>query len=490
MMAAYSLSILMNSKLFTTLLFCLSICSLSYLNAQNRIGTGEVNELYQQLCAACHGKDLEGGLGLSLLDDEWKHGSSDEALTMSIKNGFPELGMVAYGSTLSDNQIRSLVIYIKERRQQILTEKTAEKLKPQGGIFKTEKHDYKLEKIGEADGILWSIDFMPDNRMLVTQRDGVLWVFDHYGNKTRIAGTPNVWQHGQGGLMEAKLHPDYEENGWIYLGYSENIGAEERGRDAGMTAIVRGRIENNRWVEQESIFHVPGEFHTSAGVHFGTRFVFQDGYLFFPIGDRGRQDQAQDISRPNGKVHRIYDDGRIPEDNPFFNEPNAYKTIWTFGNRNPQGLDAHPITGELWSTEHGPRGGDEANWIRRGRNYGWPVITYGMNYNGTPITDMTHMVGMEQPLHYWLPSIAVCGIEFYTGNQFDGWTNDLFVAGLASQELHRMRIENNELIEHEIVLKNEGRIRDITTGPDGTIYVLLTSRSPKFGEIYKMVPSS
>ncbi|MGE9292617.1 MAG: PQQ-dependent sugar dehydrogenase, partial [Puniceicoccales bacterium] len=222
-----------------------------------------------------------------------------------------------------------------------------------------------------------------------------------------------------------------------------------------------------------------------SGAHFGTRFVFKDGYLFFSMGDRGKQNMAQDVTRPNGKIHRIHDDGRIPEDNPFVDKPDAWPTIWTYGNRNPQGLDAHPITGALWETEHGPRGGDEVNLIRKGINYGWPVITYGMNYSGTPITDKTHAPGMEQPKHYWVPSIAVCGIDFYEGELFPNWKNNLFAGGLASNELHRIVInDDNEVVKDEIVLKGLGRIRDVASAPDGSLMLLLNGPD----KIVKLVP--
>lgn len=455
--------------------------------AQNRIGTGSVNELYQTYCAACHGENLAGGQGGSLVDDYWKHGSSDAEITRSIAAGFPDLGMVPWQGVLDDNQIRSLVIYIREQGQIAKTKETTAKTQPQGGVFSTTHHNFTLEKITQVEDILWSIEFMPDSSILLAQRDGPLWRHAD-GVNHLIEGTPEVWQHGQGGLLEVALHPDYANNGWIYLGYSEHTGAQEDGKDAGMTAIVRGRIKDDQWVDQEDIFRVPAEFHLSSGVHYGTRFVFQDGYLFFSIGDRGRMTMAQDVTKPNGKVHRIFDDGRIPPDNPFAEQPGAFPSLWTLGNRNPQGLDIDPATGMLWATEHGPRGGDEVNLIEPGVNYGWPVITYGMNYNGTPITNETARDGLAQPRHYWNPSIAVCGIDFYEGTAFPGWTGDLLVAGLASQELRRLVIHDGQILEDEIILKGQGRVRDVLSGPDGQLYVALNSRDPNFGELYRLNP--
>ena len=457
------------------------------MSAQNRIGTGTVAELYATYCATCHGANLEGGQGSSLIDSEWKHGASDDAIAKSIASGYPDQGMVAWKDTLTDQQIRSLVIYIREQGQIAAASDRDYRVKPIGGVFASDHHNFRLEKVTEIDDVLWSMAFLPDGSILMTQRDGPVWRYRD-GVNHLVEGTPAVWQNGQGGMLEVALHPDYADNGWIYLGFSETVGAKEADKEAGMTAIVRGRIQNDKWIDQEWIYRVPGQFHTSAGAHYGTRFVFKDGYLFFGIGDRGRQDMAQDITRPNGKIHRIFDDGRIPADNPFVNEPDAIKSIWSYGHRNPQGLDLHPQTGELWETEHGPRGGDETNLIERGLNYGWPQITYGMNYNGTPITNETAREGMEQPKHFWVPSIAVAGIDFYEGDRFPRWKNNLLVSGMASQELHRLVVADGKVIEDEVVLKGQNRVRDVLSGPDGFVYVALNARSPSRGELYRLVP--
>jgi glucose/arabinose dehydrogenase len=463
------------------------VVAIGSVSAQNRIGTGDVAELYKTYCAACHGEHLQGGQGSSLIDAEWTHGSSDAEITKSILEGYPQLGMVPWKDTLTDEQIRSLVIFIREQGQLTAAGELNFKVEPVGGVFASALHNFRLEKVTEVDDILWSMAFMPDASILLTQRDGPVWRHKD-GENHLITGTPEVWQNGQGGMLEVALHPDYATNGWIYLGFSENIGAKENDKESGITAVVRGRIRNDEWVDQEEIFHVPGEFHINSGAHFGTRFVFQDGYLFFSIGERGRQDMAQDVKKPNGKIHRIFDDGRIPPDNPFVDVEGAYPSIWSYGHRNPQGLDLDPRTGKLWETEHGPRGGDEVNLVQRGLNYGWPVITYGMNYNGSPITDATAKEGMIQPIHYWVPSIAVCGIDFYEGDKFPGWKNNLFAGGMASEELHRLVIENDQVVSEEIVLKGQGRVRDVLSGPDGFIYVSLNTRGPNHGTLYRLVP--
>jgi len=467
------------------LLIALAICSQSF--GQSRIGTGSIKDLYVQYCASCHGQNMEGGQGSSLIDDVWKYGASDDAIAKVIREGVPDLGMVPWKGVLTEEQIRSLVIFIREQKHLVESTGILEKVKPLGGVFSTEQHNFRLEKIAEIDDILWSIAFLPDDSILFTQRSGKLWHLKN-GVKTEIKGMPKVRAVSQGGLLEVAPHPDYEKNGWIYLSFSQDAGAKIDGKEASMTAVVRGRIKNNKWVDQEDIFIVPPKFHTIKGGHYGSRFVFDDGYLFFSIGDRQEGDPAQDLTVPHGKIHRIHDDGRVPRDNPFVRQKNAYKSIWAYGNRNPQGMDSHPLTGDLWATEHGPRGGDELNLIQKGLNYGWPVITYGMNYDGTPWTEFTHKDGMEQPAHYWLPSIATAGVDFYEGDGFPEWKYDLLATGMSAEELQRIVIKDRKVVHVETILKKQGRVRDVATGPDGMIYVALNTRSPNTGTLQRLVP--
>jgi glucose/arabinose dehydrogenase/cytochrome c553 len=470
------------------ILFLILFLSVSLqANAQNRTGEGEVRALYDASCAACHGPDLAGGSGSSLLDDEWLHGSSDVAIAATIRNGIPDTEMVAWSSVLSEKQIRSMVIFLREMKMKSGQEQLLADLG--GEVVSAAGYSYMLEELGRGDGILWSIAFLTDGAMLVTQRDGVLWQFKD-GERTEIRGIPEVWQRGQGGLLEVAPHPNYEDNGWIYLSHSEHTGAQERDKDAGMTRIVRGRIVDGRWRDQETLFEVDEIHHTSSGAHYGSRFVFDDGYLFFGIGDRGRMERAQELDRPNGKIYRIRDDGRVPADNPFVDQAGALPEIWSYGHRNPQGLDRDPYTGLLWESEHGPRGGDEINIIEKGKNYGWPLITYGMNYNGTPITDETHREGLEQPQWYWTPSIAVAGIDFYEGDAFPDWKGKLLVSGMASQELHLLTVEDGKVTVDDIIVKGRGRVRDVASGPDGYIYLLLSDGSPRVGRVVRMVPAS
>lgn len=451
------------------------------LFAQNKIGTGAADKLYETYCMSCHGPDLKGGQGNSLLDaSTWKRIGPKLTFLEYVREGDIESGMPPFKDGLSDPQIRSLEIYIDEMRQKSEVRAVEEK----SGLYSAGGYEYRLETVAEDLKIPWSIAFLPDGSVLVAERPGTLrkWKGGKIGEA--IKRTPKVFAKGQGGLLEVAAHPQYSKNGWIYLGFSASDASTSESK-SGMTKIVRGRIQAGEWRDEEVIFEVPPKYHRTSGNHFGTRIVFKDGYLFFGIGDRGAQDQAQDLSLPNGKIHRIHDDGAIPNDNPFINKDDAYPSIWTYGNRNPQGLDAHPLTGEIWESEHGPRGGDEINLIRGGLNYGWPVITYGMNYNGKPITEKTSAPGMEQPAHYWTPSIAVCGIDFYEGDAFPNWKNNLLAGGLASQELQRLVIEGDQVVENEIILKNEGRVRDVATGPDGLIYVVLNGPD----RIARLVPA-
>ena len=287
-----------------------------------------------------------------------------------------------------------------------------------------------------------------------------------------VAGTPTVVSRGQGGLLDVEADPDYPENGWIYLAYSHLAKNE---KDA-MTRVVRGRLSADQltWIDEEVIWEAPDELYVSTRHHYGSRINFgPGGMLFFCIGDRGVRDHAQRLGRPNGKIHRIHPDGAIPADNPFVDVEGAMPSVWSYGHRNPQGMAFHPLTGTLWEAEHGPRGGDELNIIEPGINYGWPHITYGINYSGTVITRERVRPGLQQPVWFWRPSTAVCGIEFYTGDEFPFWRNHLLVASLANKTLRLLNIQDGHVIHEEIILSNRGRIRDAVTGPDGAIYLVM-----------------
>jgi glucose/arabinose dehydrogenase len=449
----------------------LALCLLSTL-AQAR----SADDIYKSFCASCHGPDMSGGLGPSLRDAEWKHGSTDADISRVIKQGVPKVGMPAMEKTVTDADIRALIILIRESAAKAQAPaSTAE-----GAVIEGGGHKFKLEKVASAPGELWSIDFLEPTTLVATQKDGKLWVFKNGERQGPVVGIPEVFSKGQGGLLEVQRHPD-PQSAWIYLTYSDAAAGNA------MTKVVRGKLDGLKWVEQQTIYSADSKFYTDRGHHFGSRMVFQDGYIYFSVGDRGVQDQAQDLSHPNGKVHRLHDDGRVPKDNPHAANAEALPSIWSYGHRNPQGLAVHPQTGDIWEAEHGPRGGDEINRLVKGANFGWPVITYGMNYNGTPITSQTTKAGMEQPKHYWVPSIAISEIDFYTGEPFPKWRHQMLVGSLAKEQLRLVRIQGDQVVSDELLFQDLGRIRDLADGPDGFPYVVLNQNDG--GAIYRLVPA-
>jgi aldose sugar dehydrogenase len=460
-------------------LLSLSI-TVTALHAQPRSG----QEIYMQNCASCHGDRLQGGSAPSMLDDTWRFGGDEATLTRIILKGAVEHAMPAFEGAFSDAEVASLVTYIQEQRARPAMAKVA--VSERSDVIKSEQHSFIIETLAEGLDEPWSLTWLPDGRMLLVEKSGALRIMENGRlSATPIRGTPAVFAESQGGMLEVTLHPNYASNGWIYLAFSHRA-RDSKDREVAMTKIVRGKLRDGAWTDEQEIWTAPLDTYRGGGRHFGCRIAFdKDGYLFFSIGDRGAMNHAQEPERPNGKIHRIHDDGRIPTDNPFVGKAGAIPSLWTLGNRNAQGLTFDPATGILWSTEHGPRGGDELNIIERGRNYGWPLITYGTNYNRTIITKETARPGLEQPVVQWTPSIAVCGIDFYTGGAFPKWKGNLFVAALANKSLRRLVIEGNRVTHQETLLKDISRLRDVGTGPDGYLY-LLYSRP---GQLVRLVPA-
>ncbi len=350
---------------------------------------------------------------------------------------------------------------------------------------RSEKAAFRVETVAEGLENPWAMVKLPDGRFLVTERPGRLRVIENGRLLAEpVEGVPEVWARGQGGLLDIQLHPDYAENGWIYLAFSKPL------PKGALTSVVRGRLKENRLVDVETVFDPPAEDANEKGQHFGTRVVFDDaGHLFFSIGDRGGpatpESPAQQLGNVRGKVHRLNDDGSIPDDNPFVETAGAKPSIWSYGNRNPQGLAIQPGTGRLWESEHGPRGGDELNLIEPGKNYGWPVVTFGINYNGKVISEQTSAPGMTPPVVHWTPSPAVCGMAFYSGKSFPGWEGNLFVTALALKQLIRLELADDKQVAHqEILLKDSGRIRDVRCFDDGFLYVIYDAP----GKIVRLVP--
>ncbi|WP_215225539.1 PQQ-dependent sugar dehydrogenase [Echinicola shivajiensis] len=338
--------------------------------------------------------------------------------------------------------------------------------------------EYKLEVeewCARGLEVPWAIEFVNEHKALVSERNGKLtWLIDGEPDPEQIIGLPKPHTGtSTGGYMDIALDPNYDQNGWIYLAYSQTNGDNAAEDALAMTKVVRGKIKNHQWQNEETLFEVPDPLKVRKGNRWGCRFLFdQGGYLFFSIGDMARAEDSQDPSKATGKVFRIYPDGRIPEDNPFIKIDGALGAVYSLGNRNVQGISMHPETGEIWMTEHGPKGGDELNILKKGANYGWPVITYGIDYDGSIISDKTHQEGMEQPITYWTPSIAVCPAEFVVGELFPAWKNNLLVGALAFQEVRRIVLDNHKVVEQELLIKGKGRVRDLKFGPDGALYIV------------------
>lgn len=315
-------------------------------------------------------------------------------------------------------------------------------------------------------GIPWGFVFLPDESLLITEKRGRLLHVKN-GQRTEIKGLPEITLLGQGGLLDIELHPDYENNGWIYLTYASSDG-EGNGAN---TALMRCKLDKDKLIDQKVLYKANPN--SRRGQHFGSRIEFDnEGYLYFSIGDRGNRDiNPQNIKRDGGKVYRLHDDGRIPASNPYVRERDANKAIFCYGNRNIQGMVKHPETGEIWTHEHGPRGGDEINIVQSGKNYGWPLISYGINYSGTKFTDNTSLPGMEQPLHHWTPSIAPSGMAFVTSDVYPEWKGNLMVGSLKFQYLNRVEIKNNKVVKEEKLVEGIGRVRSVKQGPDGYIYI-------------------
>jgi glucose/arabinose dehydrogenase len=351
-------------------------------------------------------------------------------------------------------------------------------------------HDYRVVTV--ADGLVqpWSIAFLPGGDALITERPGRLRILRQGKLVAQpVEGVPKVFHSGQGGLLEVMPHPDFASNRLLYITYSKPGSTEADSR----TALIRGRFENDRLTDVKEIFDAvsKGRGHYSGKIAFD-----KNGYLFLTLGDRQVPPEgnleahpAQDLTNHHGKVVRLHDDGRVPTDNPFVNRAGARPEIWTYGHRNVQGLAIHPETGDLWADEHGPQGGDELNRIEPGKNYGWPVIGFGVNYTtGLAIHKGTHRDGMEQPVKIWVPSIGISGMMFYTGDKFPQWRGNLFIGGMNGQQLSRLTLTGRRVANEEALVQQMGRIRDIRQGPDGFIYLVTDNREGNPTPIYRLEP--
>ncbi|MEQ8240072.1 MAG: PQQ-dependent sugar dehydrogenase [Cyclobacteriaceae bacterium] len=441
------------------------------------VGDSLTMAIYRNNCGGCHGQNLS-----SFVARDWKYGNDTAEVIASIKDGYPENGMPAYGETLSEAEINSLAVYILNSVEGKTKEMLDDENPDLSGLIESDDMNFRLETLSDQiAGVPWAIVQLPNADLLVTERSGKLYRITNNNELQTITGVPSVNSSGQGGLLDVAIDPDFANNSLVYLSYSKR---NPQNANQQTTAVARGKLAGNALTDMEDIF-IALPYHNTTR-HYGSRMLFdREGYLYVSVGDRGSRDQfPQALDNQIGKVHRLNADGSIPSDNPFVNTSNANNSIYSYGIRNPQGLSLHPVTGDIWEGEHGPQGGDEINILQPGNNYGWPVISYGINYDGTPFTELTEKEGMEQPIHYWTPSIAPCGMDFVDGDFYLGWKNDLLVSSLKFQYLHRLKMDGNKVVGQEELLEDIGRIRDVHMGIDGYIY--LAVEGP--GRVFRLVP--
>jgi len=359
----------------------------------------------------------------------------------------------------------------------------------QAPVYKSALHDFRVVTVADGFEHPWSIAFLPGGDILVTERPGRLRIIrDGRLLPAPVEGVPPVFAVGQGGLLDVVPHPDFESNRLLYLSYSKPLGGQES-----TTAVIRGRFENDRLANVEEIF----EAATRGRGHYGSRLVFDgNGHLFVSVGERMASPSgdleahpAQDLTNHHGTINRLYEDGRVPPDNPFVGRDEVRPEIWSYGHRNPQSLAIHPETGELWEAEHGPQGGDEINRIEPSLNYGWPVIGFGVNYgSGQRIHEGTLREGMQRPVHVWVPSIATSGMMIYDGDAFPEWRGDIFVGGLAGEQLARVEVDMGVSVLEETLVRGMGRIRDVRQGPEGFIYLAIDDGADGLTPIVRLEP--
>lgn len=464
----------------------------------------QMGGIYKAQCAVCHGAKLEGAAqGPSLLLEEFTHGDSVDALVKSIANGFPDKNMPAWKGIIPDDDIRGLSIYILEEREgDTGDERRGVGAPPEipSEPIASELHAFTLRQVFGGLSEPYSIAALPDGRILVTEKMRGLSIVDADGGaSTLVTGTPPVYDDGylrgttytgSGWFHEVAIHPDFEKNGWIYLSYGDrcedcNEVSRETGQPATMLKLVRGRLDGSSWIDQETIWEAPKETY-QAGMEngAGARIAFDDGgYVYLSLGVFTDYRGVQDLAFPDGKIVRMHDDGRTPEDNPFLDEPGALPSVYTLGHRNPQGLDFDRKTGLLWSSEHGPRGGDEGNIIRKGENYGWPLVSFGVDYDGRPITYAKKYGIAFDPADLtpatidFTPSPGVSSIVFYRGAAFPKWRDHLLIATLGGNDLLRFEVDENGARHRETIIRDLGRLRDVEVGAAGEVLLLLEHRS-------------
>ena len=468
---------------------------------------------WNEHCASCHGKALEGTeKGSTLVDVQLKQGDTVEQLTAVIAKGVPGTTMQAWDEKLSPQQMKLLAIYISERRQKFPSTAASYTKEPKDRrIIRSKHHDFHLEPVTPLKSRPYSLAPLPGGEILVAEKIRGLSIVDRKGKqRPLISDTPEVWGTllsvkgawlNLGTVLDVELHPDYAENGWIYLSHTDRCnwlcGWVVPGT---MVRVVRGRIQEGKWVDEEVIWSVHKDHYTPVpdAVAAGRLAFDGRGYLYISIGGKNTYGKLHQLDTPFGKIHRVRDDGTVPEDNPFWAPPakrpntSTIHTVWSYGHRTGQGLDGHPTNGEIWNTEMGPRGGDEINHILKGQNYGWPLYTNGLDYSGEEVA-IGKNLGLDFPIEDtvlpvvdFTPAPAVSNFTFHNGTKFPGWKNDLLVGTLKASTLYRLRIEKGKLVEQEKLITDFGRIRDVAMGDDGYVYIVLEHNET--GSLWRMVP--
>ena len=478
-------------------------------------GVTESRELFQENCAVCHGENLQGAAQGTPLRGELTHGDAMANVAASIAGGYVDAGMPSWDDIFTPVQIRGLAMFVLESRANVgyVTSNYDAPLSIPDGVFETAHHSFRLETlVDDLEPLPFSLAPLPDGSLLVTEKTKGVRIISPNGEKSElIRGTPQAYddiyhmdsridiERGIGWLFDILLHPNYEENGWIYLYHGHrcedcNEISRARGRPVSMNRLVRGRIDDGEWIDEEVIWQADMEDYSFAGdVGAGGRAVFDDqGHVYFSLGSKGDMQGILSPSKPWGKIHRINDDGTIPQDNPYVGRDDAYESTYTYGHRSPQGLEYDMAGGTLWGSEHGPRGGDEINLLLPGRNYGWPLFSLGLDYDGTPVEygkDMGidfELSDIEQPVVDLTPSPAVSSFIISDSDQFPEWKGDFLVGSLKARSLFRVEIEDNQFVSRETLFEGIGRVRDIEQGFNGDIYLLFEHDAG--GKIVRLVP--
>lgn len=468
---------------------------------------------YGEHCASCHGKQLEGStLGPSLLASTPEFGDGIDGLIRSIAGGPAEHGAYGWGDGFEPAMIKALALYISERRQQFPAVVDSYDFAINEQTLDSMHHRFRVELFSQLAGRPYSMAPLPDGRILVSEKVRGVSIVDSNGAQgAPIVGTPRTWRQlatvrnsyvGLGWSLEVALHPEFVDNGWVYLSHTDRCQFDCGSiLPVSMVRVVRGRIEHGRWIDEQVIWSVHKDYYTVVpdGVAAGRLAFDQQGHLFVSVGGKSAYRYLHVIDTPYGKIHRVRDDGSIPEDNPFWmpegERPasSTRHTVWSYGHRTAQGLATHPESGALWNTEMGPRGGDEVNRISRGGNYGWPLYTNGLDYNAEPLT-----IGIELGLDFpiedtvlpvvdFTPAPAISNFTFHRGDRFPHWSDDLLIGSLKAKTLYRLRLRRGELVEREKLVTDLGRIRDVEMGADGLVYLLIEHSDG--GSIVRLVPA-